>query len=603
MATAGSAAARTKADVVAAPTPGISVVGNQLMENGQPFVPRGVQIVGLVAPNDQLSGKYIPANAHFGAAELEQAAADHANLVRIQVSEFGLNPADPLYSASYVQEVQQGVELARSLGLNVIVSLQAESPAGNETRCPLPDAGAATDWSELASMFAGDNGIMFELYNEPAPLANPANWQTWLNGGPVANGSSTCTAVGMQSLVDEIRQEGATNVIIVPGLDYELTLAGMPTVTDPSDPSDPQLAYGIHYPALNLSTTAWDTEFGNLARTAPVIVTEWQANSTTNCIQSSPTTAPLLLEYLASKGIGVVGFAFDLPGTIISDYNTYGPTNYDDFECGVAGDGPGQVLFDDFAGEAAQQSASGLEVPRAWLVSLNSVNEMADLDPGLTAAALNTPRTFVTGASASSLATLSLGNAVPTATFTSETALAQAVASGTLHSGTQAVELALGPSSPKVQQLSPLSTFQSAALVAHTAGLLFVAAPKLGLMGTLYPKMAKQNWNVAFLRKRLAASAAKYADAVVLPFTNIEGYTSSYSYFAELATQQIKSVAHSVEVFAGMSVGDSDPQTEAKHAAEVRGTSYMVSGYNLTSSSGGGSSALALLQGIYAQSS
>lgn len=352
MATGGQALARTKADATttpptatspaATPPAGISVQGNQLMQNGEPFVPRGVQIVGLVAPDNSLWGKYIPAHQHFGAPELADAVADHANLVRIQVSEFGLNPSDPLYSASYVQEVQQGVELARSEGLDVIVSLQAENPAGNETRCPLPDAGAATDWSELASMFAGDNGVMFELYNEPAPLPGATNWQTWLNGGPVANGSSSCTAVGMQTLVNEIRAEGATNVIIVPGLDYELTLAGMPTVTDPSNPTNPQLAYGVHYPDLTLSSTAWDTEFGNLASKVPVIVTEWQANSTTNCVDSAPSTAVLLLDYLASKNIGVVGFAFDLPGTIISDYDTYAPTTYAGFTCGVAGGEPGR---------------------------------------------------------------------------------------------------------------------------------------------------------------------------------------------------------------------------------------------------------------------
>ena len=66
-----------------------------------------------------------------------------------------------------MREVQNGVELARSLGLSVIVSVQAEGPAGLSSRCPLPDTGTERVWTELASMFEDDPGVMFELYNEP----------------------------------------------------------------------------------------------------------------------------------------------------------------------------------------------------------------------------------------------------------------------------------------------------------------------------------------------------------------------------------------------------------------------------------------------------
>jgi hypothetical protein len=599
---AGPAAARLTAHDAGAPGTSISVQGNHLMQNGAPFVPRGVQITGLVAPDDQLYGKYVAANANFGTAELQQAVADNANLIRFQVSEFGLNPSDPLYDPAYVQEVQQGVELARSLGLNVIISLQAEAPAGNEARCPLPDAGAAADWAELTSMFGTDDGIMFELYNEPFPLDNSANWQTWLNGGPITAGGTSCTAVGMQTLVNQIRAQGADNVIILPGLDYGLTLAGMPAVSDPSNPTNPQLAYSVHYPALNLTTTAWDLEFGNKASTAPVIVTEWQANSTTNCVPNSPSTAPLLLDYLASKSIGVVGFAFDLPGTIISDYNTYSPTSYSGFACGVAGGGAGQILFNDFAGEAAQQSTSGLEAPRAWLVSVGALARLTELNASVTANALNTPRTFVINASSGSLTALGVGNAIPTAVFTSETTMSQAIAAGTLQPGTQAVELVLSSATPKGQQTSALSTFQQAALAAHSAGLLFVAAPQLNLMKTLAPKTTRQNWDVQFLRKRLAVSAARSSDAVVLPFNDVQAYAPTYSFFAEVAAQQVQSVKRNVEVLAGMSVNGSasDAVSAPRLSTAAQSTSDLVDGYNLTDGNGSGdASALTLLQWMY----
>ena len=91
--------------------PGIRVQGASLLDNGVPWVPRGVQIVGLVAPPPALVGKYIAAGQHFGLAELQAAVAEHADIIRFQVSEFGIDPQGPLYSAAYVQSVQ-----ARSRG-------------------------------------------------------------------------------------------------------------------------------------------------------------------------------------------------------------------------------------------------------------------------------------------------------------------------------------------------------------------------------------------------------------------------------------------------------------------------------------------------------
>ena len=104
------------------------------------MVPRGVQIVGLVAPDGALSGKYIAAHQNFSARELSQAVAQGADTVRFQVSQFGLDPNNTLYSPAYVQEIQNAVHLARSLGLMVIVSVQAEPPAGGTrgVRCRTP---------------------------------------------------------------------------------------------------------------------------------------------------------------------------------------------------------------------------------------------------------------------------------------------------------------------------------------------------------------------------------------------------------------------------------------------------------------------------------
>lgn len=603
---AGAAAARA-ASPAPPPEPlstsGIYVQGPHLMQAGLPFVARGVQITGLVAPNADLAGKYIAAHQHFGAAELAQAVADHANLIRFQVSEFGLDPADPLYDPNYLAEVEQGVALARADGLAVIVSLQAETPAGNETRCSLPDAGAATDWRELAAAFAGDDGIMFELYNEPGVPENAAAWSAWQNGGVVATGAGggECTAVGMQSLVDEIRASGADNVIILPGLAGEVTLAGMPTITDPADPGDPQLAYGIHYPNLTFTSDEWDSEFGNLAGRVPVIVTEWQANGTTNCVPDSPRTAPQLLTYLALKQIGVVGFAFDLPGTIIADYS-YAPTTYANFACGQFTGGAGQVLFADYAGAAAQATATaGAGAPASWMLSIGELQQLDALNPGLTVEALDTPRTFVLGGSSAGLDAVGLPAATPAESFTSETALAQAVSTGAVFPGTEAVVLDLGGSSPAGQRRHPAETFDLAAVSAHQNGYLFVAAPQLGLVHTLAPRARARFQNIDFIRDDLAGAAARFSDAIVLPFGSTQKHTAGYADLTAIAARQADLVKPGIQIIGGLSIGNRSTATPAALAAAARATAPVVTGYSLVGQSpGGSSSSIGLLQELYA---
>ena len=125
----------------------------------------------------------------------------------------------------------------------------------------------------------------------------------------------------------------------------------MPRLADPASPADPQLAYGIRYPPLTAGWPAWQHEFGAASAQVPVIVTEWNADSARSCAPVAPIAAPMLLSYLASKRIGIVGFAFDMPGTIIRNWS-YVPTSYNGFQCGIPGGGPGQLLFARFAAQA-----------------------------------------------------------------------------------------------------------------------------------------------------------------------------------------------------------------------------------------------------------
>jgi cellulase (glycosyl hydrolase family 5) len=586
-----SLAAATSA--AAAGPPAITVSGSHLLEDGRPWIPRGVQIVGLVAPDTQLAGKYVAAHAHYSANELALAQADGADVIRFQVSQFGLDPLGSYFSPAYVDEVANAVQTARGLGLAVIVSLQAEPPSGITNRCPLPDSQTERVWQELAPMFAGDPGVMLELYNEPDLPPTAADWAAWLNGGPVSPPSGVgCIAVGMQQLVDVVRAAGASNVIIVPGLVHETTLLGMPPLTDPASPSSPQLAYGIHYPLLTGGTPVWDATFGRLAALAPVIVTEWDANSTTNCVPNAPTQSSLLLDYLAVKQIGVVGFAFDLPGTIISDYSTWAPTSYASFACGVPGSGPGQLLFGEFAGIASASPLSRTRAIPAWVISARALAQLEASDEAISSYFFDTPRTFVTGAGSDTLTALSVPAAIPTASFTSETALASAVESGSLAPGTRAVVLDLEhwARTPVAEQRRPGSYYALAAQIAHRYGLLLIADPASNLALARSPRLAPSMQYAKFIQLRIAASAARFGDVYEIDARGPAPSGPVYTAFVQAAAAQALAAAPDVTMLATLTSG---PRRLAHRSAHnllgaALGAPSVVSGFQINDLRPGG---------------
>ena len=143
------------------------MLGSQLLKDGVPWLPRGVQIVGLVAPDKALSGKYVAAHQNFSAHEFSQAVADGADTVRFQVSQFGLDP-----DSTSTRRPTCARSRTRSAGPKPRSERDRLGPGRGpgrpgSSRCPLPDTGTERVWTELALMFGNDPGVMFELYNEP----------------------------------------------------------------------------------------------------------------------------------------------------------------------------------------------------------------------------------------------------------------------------------------------------------------------------------------------------------------------------------------------------------------------------------------------------
>src|SRR5215469_13272565 len=88
--------------------------GNSIVRDGREWIPKGVTIVGRVAPAGFTRGPYLDARREFGASELSAAKrVFRADTVRFQISEPGLDEQSPIFSTVYRDEVAKAIRLAR----------------------------------------------------------------------------------------------------------------------------------------------------------------------------------------------------------------------------------------------------------------------------------------------------------------------------------------------------------------------------------------------------------------------------------------------------------------------------------------------------------
>jgi hypothetical protein len=317
---------------------GITVAGTRLLRDGEPWLPRGFNLIGLLTPQwcDREVG--VAARDHFGADELAAARAWGADALRFQVSQRGL--ADPSVPAddraAYLAHVVDGVAQARAAGFAVVVSMQDQYYGCGDVH-PLPSAETVAAWTALVPALPDDPALLLELFNEPRNEADAPGWAQWRDGGSSPDRNLGDPAVGHQALVDHVRELGSTSVLIADVARLGARSTGLPLLEDPLD----RLAYGIHPYYYVRGESWWDDHYGDLAAVAPVLATEWN-HEADGCGTDYQRLAPDLLEYLRAHGIGVFGHAFDVPGTTVADWS-WTPT-----ECGTASGGSGALLREFF---------------------------------------------------------------------------------------------------------------------------------------------------------------------------------------------------------------------------------------------------------------
>lgn len=228
-----------------------------------------------------------------------------ANAVRVPLNEdcwLGINGAPIAYSAaSYRAAVSQWVADLTSKGVATILDLHWSAPGNIRAvgQWPMADAShSVTFWRSVATTFAHNPLVMFDLFNEPAlgrEHPSTADWHCWLVGCLSSHVlcHASCRAVsyqiaGMQDLLNAIRSVGATQPILAAGLEWGGDPCGRrqhSTVTtclwlsnEPTDP-DHQLIASFHsyYRHACDTSRCWNASVLSVATEVPVITTEFGA--------------------------------------------------------------------------------------------------------------------------------------------------------------------------------------------------------------------------------------------------------------------------------------------------------------------------------------
>jgi endoglucanase len=230
-------------------TSNLRVRGNRLVTpSGEQVVLRGVNRMGFEYSCMQGKGIF-DAGAPLDQASVDAMKTWKINAVRLPLNEhcwlgLGGTPSGDAYR----QGVERYVDLLLANDLYVIVDLHwsAVRPAVAHQQDPMPNTEHSADfWRSVAGHFKGDDRVLFDLFNEPTPNNNEndntdeaarRSWLCWRDGA--AGGACDATQMrgmtgdkvaGMQSLVDAVRATGATNVIMVGGIQFANTLWSSPT--------------------------------------------------------------------------------------------------------------------------------------------------------------------------------------------------------------------------------------------------------------------------------------------------------------------------------------------------------------------------------------
>ena len=170
----------------------------------------------------------------------------------------------------YQDAIVTYVDRLSDAGMIVVLDLHWSAPGDALAlgEADMPDADhAPAFWRSVATTFANRVNVVFDLFNEPRNVT----WGCWRDGCTTNGG---WVAVGMQQLVDVVRDAGARNPIVATGLGWGNDLSGW-LADRPTDPAG-QLVAGFHVYNFSgcVTTGCWDGLVAPVAALVPVVTGE-----------------------------------------------------------------------------------------------------------------------------------------------------------------------------------------------------------------------------------------------------------------------------------------------------------------------------------------
>jgi hypothetical protein len=242
----------------------LTISGNQVMLNGQ----RPISLHGVAVGNP-----YFRESSDKRTIDDYRTIKDwQANVVRLSV-----HPGVYMKDEQAVKKaLRKEVAAARNNGLFVIIDWHVIGvpdksfkawPQGRYSGV-LYDSDldrARNFWQYIASEYGNDRGVIFELWNESYDYAgSQPNWND--------------LRPSMQCLYDAVRQAGAQNIVLAPGVSWSYDLRGIK--------NNPLQGYNIGYVWHNYPDSSkclsWDQALDGLHKQYPVFVTEWGFSTETS---------------------------------------------------------------------------------------------------------------------------------------------------------------------------------------------------------------------------------------------------------------------------------------------------------------------------------
>lgn len=227
---------------------GVHAVGNQLYDGSKAIRLLGVDESGSQYECSNGDGVFDPTDnsGPNSATSITAMLSWGVNAVRIPLNEdcwLGLNGVEAAYAgANYQSAIETYVTTLLSNNIYPILDLHfTEGPGGAlaTDQQPMPDAAHGAEfWTSVATAFKSQDKVIFDLFNEPFPDSNTdatGAWQCW-----AATTTSSCPGVaypvvGMQGMLNAVRAAGATNFVMLGGIEYANDLSQWLTY-EPTDP-------------------------------------------------------------------------------------------------------------------------------------------------------------------------------------------------------------------------------------------------------------------------------------------------------------------------------------------------------------------------------